>query len=65
MNKIKKTLKFIWEQIKLPIIMFVVFFFGGIGLYHGIMVATNLGKITMHSAVVISFIELQEDEQEQ
>lgn len=61
MNKMKIVLNWIWEQAKMPVMLFVVFFFGGFGFYHGVMVATSVGKLTMNSAVVISFIDLDKN----
>jgi len=62
MNKIKVILSWIYEQIKTPLIIFCMFFFGGIGLYHGVMVSTNIGKLTIGTAVVITFVDLHKDD---
>ena len=61
MSKIKIVLNWIFEQVKMPVILFCMFFFGGLGLYHGVMVATSIGKLTMNSAVVITFIDLDKN----
>jgi len=64
MNKTKVVLNWIWDQLKMPVIIFTVFLFGGFGFYHGVMAATDLGKVTMNTAIVISFLELRKDEEQ-
>ena len=62
MNKTKMMLNWTWQQIKMPLMIFVVFFFGGYGFYHGAVSASKIGQFTTGKAIIITMFDIQKDE---
>ena len=62
MNKLKVVFNWMYQQIKMPIMIFVVFFFGGYGFYHGVVSASKIGQFTTGKAIIITMFDIQKDE---
>lgn len=61
MKKIKAILNFIWEGMKIPLLIFSLFFFGGAGLYQGVVASSTYGEMISGKALIVTLFELEKD----
>jgi len=60
---IKNILSWIWEQLKLPLIIFGLFLIAGYGFYSGIAGAENVKKLLTGKAIIITSVDLRKDDE--
>jgi hypothetical protein len=63
MKRIRSILNAIWEQIKIPTIIFTFFFFGGFGFYHGIVTGSTYTGLLTGKVLIVSLIDTKNTSQ--
>lgn len=62
MQNIKKVscniVKFIWDDIKIPLMIFIFFFFAGFGFYQGFMSSNVVQFVKGERVIVITTLDL-------
>lgn len=60
---IKKILIWTCEQLKLPLILFGLFWFAGYGFYHGVVGAEKVNQLLAGKAIIITSVDLRKDDE--
>ncbi len=59
---VMRILAWVWDQIKLPIVLIGVFWMAGFGFYHGVIQASKIGELTLGKAMIITVVDLSKGE---
>jgi hypothetical protein len=59
-----RPVQWAWDQIKLPVMLFLIFWIAGSGFYHGVIAASKIGELTLGKAMVITLLDLKKDTEE-
>lgn len=62
-EKIKLIALWIWEQLRIPLIIFGLFWIAGYGFYSGIIGAEQTKAILTGKAIVVTAIDLRKDDE--
>jgi len=63
--KLQNLLYSIWDSIRLPFMLVLLFWFSGIGFYHGVIIASDIGKLSMGKVIVVSVLDISKSEEEE
>ncbi|MGZ5026092.1 MAG: hypothetical protein ACXWAT_02070 [Methylobacter sp.] len=55
----------IWDQVKFPVMLFLIFWIAGSGFYHGAIAASKFGELTLGKAMIITLVDLKKDDVEE